>query len=114
MFRFLTRCYRHDKSNNLFYRGLGGFSIKHVCIKKKKKPSRKKYQHKANPSESLPSLAVSQKQVEISLSWNYLNKETGEREGGEGGREKERKKKKKKSPRGDSVMSAVCVKEIYS
>lgn len=113
MFRFLTRCYRHDKSNNLFYRGLGGFSIKHVCIKKKKKTKQKKNQHKANPSESLPSLAVNQKQVEISLSWNYLNKETGEREGREGGREKERKKKRK-SPRGDSVMSAVCVKEIYS
>lgn len=57
-----------------------------MCARFKKK--------KKQPSKSLPSLTVSQKQVGISLSWNYLNKETGEREGGEGGRGKEREKKK--------------------
>lgn len=69
------------------------------ALKKKQNKNPEKIQHKTNPSESLPSLTVSQKQVEISLSWNYLNKETGEREGGEGGREGEREGKKKKRKR---------------
>lgn len=51
------------------------------------------------PTPSLLVLAVSQKQVCKSLSWNYLNKKT---------------RRRGRNLRGDFVMSAVCLKATYS